>query len=58
MQALLPAAYQDMIHSQHQAYQEIARDAEAVGDPEHTQQQLTRIQQTCVACHSAYRFSR
>ncbi len=58
MQARMPQAYQAMIKSQHEAYQEIARDAEAVGEPAHTQEQLTRLQATCVACHRTYRFSR
>jgi len=58
MQALMPEAYQGMMHTQYEAYQAIARDAEAVGEPRHTQEQLARLQDTCVACHSAYRFSR
>lgn len=58
MEAATPEAYQRMMHSQHRAFQEIARDAREVADPAHTQQQLTEIQDTCVACHSAYRFER
>ncbi len=58
MASILPEPYQEMMHGQHEAYQEIARDAEALGNPGHIQEQLTRIQDTCIACHSAYRFSR
>ncbi|ABM61194.1 cytochrome c [Halorhodospira halophila] len=56
MEAATPEAYQGMMHHQHEAFQEIARDAREVADPAHTQHQLTEVQDTCVACHSAYRF--
>lgn len=56
MEAATPQAYQGMMHHQHEAFQEIARDAREVADPAHTQRQLTELQDNCVACHSAYRF--
>ncbi|MCG5532448.1 hypothetical protein LRF89_03220 [Halorhodospira sp. 9621] len=56
MEAATPEAYQGMMHHQHEAFQEIARDAREVADPAHTQRQLTELQDNCVACHSAYRF--
>lgn len=56
MEETMPEAYQGMMHHQHEAFQEIARDAREVADPDHTQRQLTEVQDTCVACHSSYRF--
>ncbi len=51
----LPGGFMQMGRGTHQAFEAIARDAEALGDPRHTLEQLSRATSSCVACHRSYR---
>lgn len=51
----LPLAFKKMGLSTHKAFDQMAMDAEQLGDKEHTLSQLNQILPTCTACHSLYR---
>ncbi|MDX2502944.1 MAG: hypothetical protein QNL62_00505 [Gammaproteobacteria bacterium] len=51
----LPLAMKKMGRSTHKAFDQLAMDAEQLGDEEHTLSQLNQILPTCTACHSQYR---
>jgi cytochrome c556 len=41
----------------HTRFDQMALDAEQLGDREHTLSQLSSLLQNCVACHAAYRIA-
>ena len=51
----LPLAFKKMGMSTHKAFDQLAMDAEQLGDKEHTLSQLNQILPTCTACHALYR---
>ncbi|WP_246540222.1 hypothetical protein [sulfur-oxidizing endosymbiont of Gigantopelta aegis] len=51
----LPLATKKMGFATHQAFDQMAMDAESLADKEHTLSQLNQILSTCTACHSLYR---
>ncbi len=51
----LPLAAKKMGLSTHRAFDQMAMDAESLGDKDHTLSQLNKILPTCTACHSLYR---
>jgi len=51
----LPPAFRQLAMSTHQQIASIGADA-AKTDPRHSLEQLSRLLQTCNACHAAYRF--
>lgn len=51
----LPLAFKQLGLDTHQQFDQLALDAEQLGDPAHSLQQLGRLMQNCVACHAAYR---
>lgn len=51
----LPMTFKQLGLDTHQQFDQLALDAEQLGDPSHSLQQLGRLMQNCVACHSAYR---
>lgn len=51
----LPADFKVQGHAVHTAFDDIARDAESLGDPMQTQKQVGLILQQCVACHNQFR---
>ena len=51
----LPLAFKKMGHASHSAFDQLALDAEQLGDKEHTLSQLNQILPTCTACHSLYK---
>lgn len=53
--AKLPIAAKKMGLSTHRAFDQMAMDAESLGDKDHTLSQLNKILPTCTACHSLYR---
>ena len=53
----LPLAFKRLGFDTHKKFDMLALDAEALGDPQHTLQQLAELMNNCVACHSTYRFS-
>jgi cytochrome c556 len=52
----LPLAFKQLSVDTHAKFDELALDAEQLGDPDHTLAQLNRLMQNCVSCHAAYRF--
>ena len=53
--AKLPLATKKMGLSTHKAFDQMAMDAESLGDKDHSLSQLNKILSTCTACHSLYR---
>lgn len=50
----LPLEFRKMGHAVHSSFDQIALDAESLGDGQHTLSQLGDTLSRCVACHSAY----
>jgi hypothetical protein len=50
----LPLEFRKMGHSVHSSFDQIALDAESLGDGQHTLSQLGDTLSRCVSCHSAY----
>lgn len=51
----LPLAFKQLGFDTHTKFDELALDAEQLGDPDHTLSQLAALMQNCIACHTAYR---
>ena len=51
----LPLAFKQLGFDTHTRFDQIALDAEQLGDEEHTLTQLSELMQNCVACHATYR---
>lgn len=56
MQAL-PLEFKTLGRSVHADFDQLALDAEQLGDPEHSLRQLGDILGKCVVCHATYRFA-
>lgn len=56
MQAL-PLEFKTLGRSVHADFDQLALDAEQLGDPEHSLRQLGDILDKCVTCHATYRFT-
>ena len=52
----LPLAFKKLGFDTHARFDELALDAEQLGDRDHALAQLNAILMNCVACHAAYRF--
>ena len=52
----LPLAFKKLGSDTHARFDELALDAEQLGDRDHALSQLSLILGNCVACHAAYRF--
>lgn len=52
----LPIAFKKLGSDTHAKFDELALDAEQLGDRDHTLMQLNALLQNCVSCHSAFRF--
>lgn len=50
----LPLEFKQLGFSVHREFDQIALDAESLGDREHTLRQMTNLMQKCVACHATY----
>jgi hypothetical protein len=50
----LPQGFRKMGHAVHSSFDQIALDAESLGDSQHTLSQLGETLTRCVSCHSAY----
>ncbi|MEJ2509256.1 MAG: hypothetical protein P8009_07240 [Gammaproteobacteria bacterium] len=50
----LPLGFKQLGLSVHRDFDQMARDAEDLGDPKHTLNQLSATLNKCVACHAAY----
>ncbi|NOQ78285.1 MAG: hypothetical protein GQ546_02680 [Gammaproteobacteria bacterium] len=51
----MPLAAKKMGLSTHKAFDQMAMDAEQLGDKEHVLSQLNQILPTCTACHALYK---
>ncbi len=56
LMAKLPLGFKQLGHATHGAFDQLALDAESLGDPAHTLRQLAELQANCVGCHAAFRF--
>lgn len=52
----LPIGFKKLGFSTHAKFDELALDAEQLGDGAHALTQLSSLLENCVACHSAYKF--
>ncbi len=53
----LPAAMKALGFDTRKKFDEISDDAIKLRDPEHTIRQLSNTMNSCIACHSVYRFT-
>jgi len=51
----LPLSFKKLGFDTHRKFDQLALDAEQLGDPEHTLKQLAELMNNCVACHASYR---
>ena len=51
----LPAEFKVLGFDTHRKFDQLALDAEQLGDPNHALTQLTELMSNCIACHAAYR---
>jgi cytochrome c556 len=51
----LPLEFKKLGHATHQGFDDLARDAESLGDANHALGQLGRVMSNCVSCHAMYR---
>jgi hypothetical protein len=52
----LPSSFKKMGFDTHAKFDELALDAEQLGDRDHALSQMSRLLENCVACHAVYRF--
>jgi hypothetical protein len=52
----LPLSFKKLGFDTHAQFDQLALDAEQLGDRDHTLSQLNTLLKNCVACHAAYRF--
>ncbi|MDH5572648.1 MAG: hypothetical protein OEY89_12860 [Gammaproteobacteria bacterium] len=52
----LPLEFKKLGFDTHQKFDQLALDAEQLGDREYTMKQLAELMNNCVACHATYRF--
>jgi hypothetical protein len=52
----LPIEFKKLGFDTHSKFDQLALDAEQLGDEEYALTQLSKLMQNCVSCHSAYRF--
>ena len=55
LMAKLPIGFKTLGLSTHRAFDQLALDAEQLGDPAHTLSQLAALQTNCVGCHAGFR---
>ena len=53
--AKLPLSFKKLGRDIHKKFDLLALDAEQLGDPQHSLQQLSDLMNNCVACHSTYK---
>lgn len=55
LKAKLPKDFKQFGFGVHSDFDQLAADAEALGDPKHSMKQLSGILQKCVSCHATFR---
>lgn len=53
----LPLSFKKLGFDTHKKFDELARDAEDLGDPQYALEQLSTLMNNCVACHSVYKIN-
>lgn len=53
----LPLNFKKLGRDTHKKFDLLALDAEDLGDPQHSLQQLSELMNNCVACHSTYKIN-
>ncbi len=53
-----PMEFKQMGHATHMGFDNLAIDAEGLGDSGHSLQQLSEVLQNCNACHASFRLAR
>ncbi len=53
----LPVTFKKLGRDTHKKFDLLALDAEQLGDPQYSLQQLSELMNNCVACHSTYKIS-
>jgi hypothetical protein len=51
----LPPEFKKLGHATHQGFDDLARDAESLGDASQAMKQLGQVMNNCVACHARFR---
>jgi len=51
----LPLQFKKLGHATHQGFDDLARDADSLGDASHALKQLGQVMRNCVSCHAMYR---
>lgn len=54
LKAKLPKEFKQLASAVHGGFDQLAMDAESLGDTKHTQKQLGSILKNCVSCHSLF----
>jgi len=54
LKAKLPKEFKQIAFAVHGGFDQLAMDAESLGDTKHTQKQLGNILKNCVTCHSMF----
>jgi hypothetical protein len=54
LKAKLPKEFKQLAFAVHGGFDQLAMDAESLGDTKHTQKQLGNILKNCVICHSMF----
>ena len=52
----LPLSFKKLGFDTHSRFDQLALDAESLGDGQHALKQLTELMQNCIACHAGHRF--
>ena len=58
LRSKMPLEFRQKGMAVHQAFDQVAMDAESLGDVKHTLGQMGSLLQTCVACHGQFRIER
>ena len=53
----LPLPFKKLGFDTHKKFDDIARDAEDLGDPQYALEQLSTLMNNCVGCHSTYKIN-
>lgn len=53
----LPLSFKTLGFDTHKKFDQLAMDANDLGDSEHALQQLSELLQNCVSCHAAFRIN-
>ncbi len=51
----LPLQFKKLGHATHQGFDDLARDADSLGDANHALKQLGQVMDNCTSCHALYR---